>query len=73
MKVSYPAACGLSQSVDIEPVGHRTEISTAAAFMQQCYLPIIDCFIAELEGRFVGNSSTVMTGIQAPTPKHPSF
>ena len=63
----------LSQSVVTEPVGHRTEISTAAVFRQHCYLPIMDCVIAELQERFSDSSSTVMIGIQALTPKHPSF
>ena len=48
-------------------------MSNAAAFRQHCYLPIIDCVIAELEARFSDSSSTVMIGIQALTPKHPSF
>lgn len=63
----------LSQSVVTQPVGHRAEISSATAFRQHCYLPVIDCIIAELEARFSDSSSIVMTGIQALTPNHPSF
>ena len=33
----------------------------------------MDCIIAELESRFSDQASSVMLGIQALTPKHPSF
>jgi hypothetical protein len=54
-------------------MGHRTEISTAAAFRLHCYLHINNCAIAESEERFSDNSNTIMIEIKAPTPKHPSF
>jgi hypothetical protein len=49
-----------SQYFVTEPIGHRTKISTAAAFRLFAYLPIIDWVIVELEAQFSDNSSTAI-------------
>jgi len=63
----------LSVSVVTQTVGNRVAISNSETFRIHCYLPIMDCVIAELESRFSHQASSVMLGIQALTPKHPSF
>jgi hypothetical protein len=62
--VSRKLLSRLSHSVVIEPVGHCTDISTAAALRligYPCYLSITDCVVAELEARFSYNSIALLS------------
>ena len=57
-----------------ESVGQCTAIDSNEAFRLHVYLPVImDYLIGEFERRFSDAASTVMLGVQALTPKHPSF
>jgi hypothetical protein len=56
-----------------ETVGLRSDIENEVSFRQHIYIPVLDCIISELDRRFSDQSLTVMTGIQALTPKHCSF
>lgn len=56
-----------------ESVGQRTTIDSNEEFRLHAYLPVMDCLICELERRFSDAASTVMIGVHALTPKHPSF
>ena len=48
-------------------------IEIQSAFRLHLHLPVMDCLIGELERRFSDTALTVMQGVQAATPKHPSF